>query len=339
MTYAFVIAIENYKFSTKETYGIAPVDFATNDANVFADIAKNYFKADHVEKWINQDATLEKLSNDLPYAISQTKPDDKIIFYYAGHGFYNKNTNWLTCWDSHGQQLETTTVSFQDAVVTPLQKSGCKQALLFLDCCSTYLTERFPSRDFIFNISDEQIKKNSEMFKAAYFSCRPGEKSFPAKGLSHGVWTFHLINALKGNVKEVIANSKYISSGLLQNYLSTAIPKYNDSMFIKSPQNPYAEIAASGEFILLEVPQNNINIIAPTLRKILITFEGDQPDGMGSSQMFEDTDHLNSWINDQKNTNKFKSVTVEQTRFKFTRSDNYEGSAFLKFVPDDYQNW
>lgn len=337
MTYAFIIAIENYKFSNKETYGISPVDFATNDAKAFIDVAKTYFKADHIVPWINENATIEKLSNDLPHAISQCKPEDKIIFYYAGHGFYNKNTNWLTCWDSHGQHLETTTVSFQDTVVTPLQKAGCKQALLFLDCCSTYLTEKFPSRDFIFNISDEQIKKNSEMFKAAYFSCRPGEKSFPAKGLNHGVWTFHLINALKGNVKEVIANSKYITSGLLQNYLSTAIPKYNDSVFIKSPQNPFAEIASNGEFTILEVPQNDINITAPTLKKILITFEGDQPDGMGGSQMFLDKDDLNNWIT-QRLVDKFKKVAVEENRFKFTRKDDYEGEAFLKFVPDDYVN-
>ena len=39
--------------------------------------------------WANQDATLSRLENELPYEIKRLEEEDQFIFFYAGHGFHH----------------------------------------------------------------------------------------------------------------------------------------------------------------------------------------------------------------------------------------------------------
>lgn len=101
-TIVVIVAIEDYQFSDGRT-GINSVDYARNDASAFRDLLVNEFEIDedNIEFRLESDANKVWLENELPYIIRNLTDDDRFIFYYAGHGFYQDETNRLTTWDSH----------------------------------------------------------------------------------------------------------------------------------------------------------------------------------------------------------------------------------------------
>lgn len=258
-TFAIIIAIEEYRFNEKGT-GIVRVKYAENDARKFKKLLLEEFGVpeDNITTWINPDAIKSAFEEDLPYHIRQLTEKDRLIFYYAGHGFYQSGQNRLTCWDTHPSNYEGTTVSIKEVLLDPLERSNCKQSLIFLDCCSTHIKDGVTGRDLLSNFNDREfetfIKENTN-YCALFMSCSPGEKSHSDDVLKNGIWTHHVIEALKGNVKEVITRERYITDNSIKNYLTNAIPKYiTKNTLITAPQKPYSKISASGDFLIRELP-------------------------------------------------------------------------------------
>ncbi|PWL31741.1 caspase family protein [uncultured Roseivirga sp.] len=252
-SFAFIVAIEDYRWSKE--HGITPVKFARNDAVKFKTLLQEEFAIpeENIVIWIDKEATKSAFENDLKYFISQLDSETRFYFYYAGHGFYQNGYNRITCWDSHPLNLIETTVSLKDIIFDPLEKSNCYQSLIFLDTCSSYLTEKIVSRDLISNLSKKELDSylQSSGHNATFVSCMPGEKSYPSERLKHGIWTWHLIEALKGNVKEAVLNDEFITDATLKNYLSNAVPKFiTESTEHKSVQRPFAIISSSKDFLI-----------------------------------------------------------------------------------------
>ena len=265
---AIIIAIEEYRNKA----AIPSVLFAKNDALAFKNMLIEHlgYEEGDIIYWVGTDAVQNTLHNDLPYYISQLSPDHEFIFYYAGHGFYGPEGNKLTCWDSHQNNLPGTTVSLKQVLFDPLQKSGCNRSLIFLDCCSSYLSDHLNTRDVIGAMSTQELEAfiNTTQYNAIFMSCSPGEKSSSNGRLRHGIWTFHLIEALSGNVQECIIRDQYITSNSLQNYLSVAVPKFiNEEKSRYTKQTPYAKISSANEFLIRKIPPavQEIDISKPSL--------------------------------------------------------------------------
>lgn len=251
---AIIIAIETYRYSD-----ISPVHYAENDAKAFKELLIEYFgaKEENITLWINEDATKTALEEELPYYIRQLTEDDKFVFYYAGHGFHYTDSNRLTVWDSHKNNLFGTTVSINDVLLQPLLKSECQSSLIFLDSCSTYISDSIGSRDLISSMSVKEFEDfgNSTTYNAIFCSCSPGEKSYPSKTLGHGIWTWHLIEALKGNMPPAIFKDVFITDTSLQNFLRRAIPDFiTKQTTIKATQTPYSKVSSSNTFTIRQIP-------------------------------------------------------------------------------------
>ncbi|MES2728288.1 MAG: caspase family protein [Bacteroidota bacterium] len=259
---AVIIAIENYRFS--ENGGISNVEFAKNDATKFKELLINNFgaKEENITLWINEQATKTALENELLYNINQLSPNDKFIFYYAGHGFHNGDTNRLTVWDSHTTDLFGTSVALDKILLTPLTESPCDNSLIFLDACSTNIDKSMGKpRDLMGSMDTKEFEKFGSISKynAIFSSCSPGEKSFPSHKLQHGIWTWHLLEALKGNTPLAIFKDEFITDTSLQNYLRQAVPDFiKNNTNLRSKQTPYAKISASNTFIIRKLPSSPI---------------------------------------------------------------------------------
>jgi hypothetical protein len=265
---AIIIAIEDYRNST----GIPSVQFAINDAAAFKNILIEHFNFEESEiiYWTNSDAVQNTLTNDLPYQLQQLSEEHQFIFYYAGHGFYENGSNKVTCWDTHHFNVSETAVSLQKVLFEPLQKSGCKQSLIFLDCCSSPLSDKLGTRDVIsdMNVREFDTFIKTSRYDALFMSCSPGEKSSSSSTLRHGIWTYHLVNALSGKVQDCIIKEQFITSNSLQNYLSSAIPRFIKSeKMVYAKQTPYARIGAANEFLIREIilPEVEIDLSRPSL--------------------------------------------------------------------------
>jgi hypothetical protein len=256
MRMAVIVAIEEYR---KGPTAITSVKYASNDALRFKEILITClgYKDEEITVLINQDAVKAAFENDIPYYIRQLTAEHQFIFYYVGHGFYQDGDNKLTCWDSHPFNLSETSVSIKDFVIDPLQRSACRESLIFLDCCSSYLKGIVSSRDVIADLDTSEFEDFIAPIDAhaVFMSCSPGEKSYSSDILKQGIWTWHLAEALSGNAERAIVRDHFITNVSLQNYLSYVVPKYIiGATTIHGTQKPYAKMRSSNDFKIRKIP-------------------------------------------------------------------------------------
>ena len=252
-TFATVVAIENYQQKS-----IKPVQFAADDATAFKAALIEHMKvpALNIELWIDQDATQNRLLNDLPYQIKQLGPEDRFIFFYAGHGFFAKGSNRLTAWDSHPANLDGTTVSLESVLLGPLKDSPCRKHLIFIDACAAGLHEE-NSRDILTDMTSTEFEEllKSSTYSAAFFSCSPMQKSYSSEKLRHGIWSYYLLQALTGETPKAIQQDRWITGDSLKNFLVVSVPKFiREETSIRGQQKPYAFLSSNGPVEILRIP-------------------------------------------------------------------------------------
>lgn len=90
---------------------------------------------------------------------------------------------------------------------------------------------------------------NDFPYYGTFLSCQPGQSSYSSDVLMNGVWTYHLVNAIGGNVPEVIRNDRYITDRLLMDYLSKTVAQYIKEE-LNYIQNPRAILDSSNENVI-----------------------------------------------------------------------------------------
>ena len=105
----------------------------------------------------------------------------------------------------------------------------------------------------ISDINEEELLVLTEEFPnyTTFLSCQPGQSSYSSDVLQNGIWTYHLVNALQGNVQEAIKEGKYITDRLLSDYLSRNVAMYTKNE-LKYDQNPRVVLDSSYENVILE---------------------------------------------------------------------------------------
>jgi len=260
-TRAVIVAIEKYQFSTGRNK-ISRVDYARNDAIAFKNLLVEELEVgeENVIIRLDGDATKAWLENELPYEIRNLEDDEKFIFYYAGHGFFQDGTNRLTAWDSHPSNLQDTTVSLKKVLLDPIEEADCERSLIFIDACAREIPKIIKERDLISTMGKAEFEEfiKGTAYRALFSSCSPGQKSYPSSILKHGIWTWHLIEALSGRAEDAIVRDNYITDASLRDYLKHEVPIYiRRNTEIRGKQIPYAIISSSGTFELRRIPEED----------------------------------------------------------------------------------
>nr|WP_092067907.1 caspase family protein [Dendrosporobacter quercicolus]NSL46839.1 caspase family protein [Dendrosporobacter quercicolus DSM 1736]SDL66017.1 Putative DNA-binding domain-containing protein [Dendrosporobacter quercicolus] len=256
-TIAIIIAIENY--APREENQVPKVKYATNDALKFKEVLIKSMGVDEndIYLFIDEKALKSSLEYDFKSLFYSLAEEDRLVFYYVGHGFHNGITNYLSTYDMHRYHITETAVSLRKILLDPLLKSKCKNALIFIDACAQSFQDE-NERSNITDISDEEIAMLTSEFPyyATFLSCQPGQSSYSSDILKNGIWTHHLVNAISGNVSEVIQGNKYITDRLLQDYLSNRVYKYTKKE-LGYDQNPKAILDSSHENVIAEIKKEN----------------------------------------------------------------------------------
>lgn len=245
-TFAIIIAIEHYHNK------ITSVQYARNDAIAFKEMLINNMgvQAENIFIFIDDDALKSTLEYDLKKLFMGLQENDRLVFYYAGHGFHDTITNCLTTFDSHPSSYQNTTISLRDVLLDPLKKSRCKNALIFIDACAQKLVDP-NQRHAVSHMNEEEFKLIVSKFPSynIFLSCQLEESSYSHEELEHGVWTYFLLQALSGNVKQV-RKDNFITDRLLQDYLSTSVSQYVKKN-LKYDQNPTAIMESNYENVII----------------------------------------------------------------------------------------
>jgi hypothetical protein len=243
--FGIIIAIEEY--SSAVLPQLSNIEFAINDANSIKKTFSEqlYIEDDNMVFLTNEKASKASIEKEVSNIFKRFTSDDECYFYYVGHGFNTNSKNRITCFDTDNSNLEETSLSLDQVLLTPLKKSECKKSFIFIDSSAEELKSKNKIKAAASNLVETEY---SELVRKSpghsfFLSCYPGEKSFTSAQTKHGIWAMHLINAMNGKDDSAIDRDNAITNISLNKYLSTRIPQYiTKTMFINDRQSPYGVI-------------------------------------------------------------------------------------------------
>lgn len=212
-----IIGIENYH----DSKNLKPVKFAENDAEEFLNsliqLGCDKDKLVYLPSLLATKTTIVERIKQISQYASHT---DTIVFYFAGHGFFHNGVNLISCVDTSLTSLQETTIDI-NFILSSFDKSKSNKVIAFLDCCHSGIEfseiERSPVNEF----STDSLKYeygNAEHL-IVFASCKSDEKSQADLERKHGVWSYFLITALRGEAKGIY-DRNLLFSDKLQKYLA-----------------------------------------------------------------------------------------------------------------------
>lgn len=129
------------------------------------------------------------------------------------------------------------------------RSSGAKSCVAFIDACAEGVSTNQRGIEFRgIDMNSASLGDESKYRYALYFACSPKEKSMSSDELQHGVWTWFLIKALKGD-EAAYGQGKYISTDSLGVYLKHSVYNYTKQ---GDKQTPYSVISSNGSWKLVD---------------------------------------------------------------------------------------
>jgi tetratricopeptide (TPR) repeat protein len=199
-SYALVIGVA--KYPKLEANG--QLEFSERDAELMYSILISpeggQFRAEHVHRLIGAKATLENIRYELEEWLPKVaKEDDRVVIYFAGHGFVHGGRGYLAPVDIDPKNVAGTGYPMDSLGQVIGSKIKAKWKVLLTDSChSGNITP-----------AEDAAKLNSKLqtLERSIFSLtasRDREQSFESKewGGGHGIFTYYVSKGLEGAADE-----------------------------------------------------------------------------------------------------------------------------------------
>lgn len=248
--YGIIISVENYSYCES----ISKVKYANHDAELIKSIFINFIQIpeENIYCYNNEQFTKEIFDEELQYYIKTMDTGSDLFFYYAGHGFFLDGTNYLTAFNTSLIDLCSTSVSF-DVVLNTFKKSQVNRCIAFIDACAEIQNDNSRGINYrSFDLTNNELNLYKSSFGYSIFiSCSPSEKSYSSDKFEHGIWTWYLIKAFRGDIN-ACGNGPYISSNSLKDYLHDSLLEHKKKTDeIPTSQTPYAIVSSNSDEVLL----------------------------------------------------------------------------------------
>lgn len=233
ITHFLFIAVENYH---NEKF-FAKVSFAENDAS---DVKQCFERLgyDNIVYLAGNHATKTAIEQNLKKIVLSAQADERIIIYFAGHGFSIAGRNLIAPVDAIPNN-EDSCIS-TEYILGLLKTTKCKRNMLFLDCCHSGFDPGGYVRDSTAEFSSDDLAYNlrNETYCVGFASCQSHELSLSNPILKHGVWSHYLIEALSGDAGDIYKEGLLLSDQL-QSYLTNKtrefVRKNRDDGSVQTP--------------------------------------------------------------------------------------------------------
>jgi tetratricopeptide (TPR) repeat protein len=195
-SYALVIGISKYKNLPPEGQLDFPVRDAESIYTVLISAEGGRFEAQNVHKLIGPQATLANIRLELEHWLpSVAKDDDRVLIYFAGHGFVFGGKAYLAPYDINRNNIAGTAYPMESlGSVIGSQIHGKWKVLLTDACHSGAIT---PEADRA-QVNRTLLDLNKSLFSLT--ASRDREQSYedPRWGGGHGAFTYYVIKGLEG---------------------------------------------------------------------------------------------------------------------------------------------
>jgi serine/threonine protein kinase len=216
---ALVVGINSYKD--------CPLNCCINDAEEISNILRfpeyDYDVIMHLDNHACRDNIVESLVN-----LFHDSVENRILFYFSGHGFSTKFGNFLVTHD-HKFYEPGIELSFLSKLISSSNNSG-RNILIILDCCHAGAIQLKTS--YISYLSNNNLKSSFSALpegSAILAACRFNETTAEDISVGHGIFTWYILEGLLGKAAnengDVTALSlhDYISRSMLSKGESTPI--------------------------------------------------------------------------------------------------------------------
>jgi len=248
--WAVVIGISKYD-------KVRPLKYADKDALAFHDYLINEVGVpkEHMTLLTNDQATLVSMKRSLGTHLKRKAgPKDTVIIYYAGHGAPETDVTspdgdglekYLIPYDADPQDLYTTGLPMRE-IETIFHRLNAERVIFITDSCYSGATvgRTFATAARRAVVSDNFLMRLSKgKGRVVLTASRAGEVSEERDDLGHGVFTYYLLQGLKGK-------ADFDADGLVTvdeaySYVSTQVPSVTGQN-----QHPMKKGEVEGQLIL-----------------------------------------------------------------------------------------
>jgi HEAT repeat protein len=247
---AIVIGINQYQNTRNLKY-------AVNDAQAFKDYLKDYvgIPDERIFYLANQDATKSRIESLLGTTIKRkASKDDTVIIFYAGHGAIEPDPSnldgdgfekYLLPHDANLEDLYSTSISMSD-IRTIFTRIRADRLIFIADTCYSGASggRTMMATKTRANLSDKFYERISRgKGRVIISSCSANEISKEDDNLQHGVFSYYMLEGLKGRADQ--DGDGIITVSELFSYISRKVPQAS-----AQDQHPVKKGETEGELVI-----------------------------------------------------------------------------------------
>jgi uncharacterized caspase-like protein len=183
-TFAVVVGVSKYDNPKSN------LRYAAKDAETFYAYLKNSIVGADLVMITDEDATKATVLSYLQQKFSLATESDEVIFFFSGHGSPGK----FLCHDSpNGGNYLT-----HDEVKAAFKSSKAKIKLCFADACFSGSIRKTKAEYTKSKVDSTGLKSVKDFELIVFMSSQPWQTSLEKGALGQGVFTYYIIEGLKG---------------------------------------------------------------------------------------------------------------------------------------------
>jgi uncharacterized caspase-like protein len=206
---------------------IPQLAYCVKDAEVLADYYRQVSTGNaEVILLKNEDATREGVLAGLARLKSVISPEDTVIFFYSSHGIGDPEGNtYFVTFDTNKDDLANTALPMQE-IKKMVSDIGARDVVMLFDTCHSGGAKSLPQQNEN-NYDNLMLAASKKTRMAILMSSRTHELSMESPEWGHGVFTYFLLEGLRGRADDFPPDGK-ISVTELFDYVTIAVPRATD---------------------------------------------------------------------------------------------------------------
>jgi len=254
VSYAVIVGISRYRnLADKDQLHFAESDAQAIFTSLISPEGGN-FRVENVHMLTNDKATLAGLRREIDtWLPSVAKQDDRVLIYFAGHGFMHQGKGYLAPFDIDRDRIADTGYPMDELGNVIGGKIKAKSKILLTDACHSGAITPEDTENINHTLGD--LSKSLFSLTAS----RARESSFESPDLKggHGVFTYYVVQGMAGEADT--SGDGVVTADELAEYVHTQVREYTENR-----QNPTSDKANyDPEMLLAYVPSRARPAAAP----------------------------------------------------------------------------